>query len=237
MLKKPKPQERLVLETPIPKMEPVYRPQNFTLEEWIRIDTRKRTMDIIVSGAGIAFLLPFLPIIIMLIKFSSPGPVFFKQIREGEGGKPFLCYKLRTMHIGNQEINEDKPDITTKGDSRIFKFGQFLREKNLDEFPQLYNVLRGDMSLVGPRPYMVSETQYWKEEFHSVEFELREQVRPGISGLAQVNGYRGGILDKDHMRKRLEYDLVYVQSYDTALDMKIISKTLSQMIFQNTNAH
>jgi len=193
-------------------------------------------LDVVLSALGMMLLLPLLPLFAILIKISSPGPVFFPQERDGKDGKSFLCYKFRTMDPkSRQQKKNGEPNVTTKGDDRIFPFGQFMRDHNLDELPQLYNVLKGDMSLVGPRPYMVVECDYWKEEFD--DFKKREQVKPGMSGLAQVNGYRGGILDAEHMRTRLDYDLIYVKSYNIKVDLLIIGRTILNMLKLNTQAH
>ncbi|MFH5834374.1 sugar transferase [Halalkalibaculum sp. DA3122] len=195
----------------------------------------KRLLDIMLSGIGVLGLLIVFPFIAFAIKISSRGPVIFKQQRTGVNGKSFTCYKFRTMHILQKRTENGEPDITKKGDARIFKFGSILRKLNLDELPQLFNVLKGDMSLVGPRPYPVKECAYWNSSFE--DFFYRYSVKPGISGLAQVKGYRGGTLDEEHMRKRLDYDLIYVQKSSFGLDMKIIGRTILQMIHLDTNGH
>ena len=199
------------------------------------INFRKRLLDIGFSMAALVLLLPVLPVFIVLIKCSSSGPVLFKQLREGKDGIPFVCYKFRSMHIQKKKrLKNGLPRITQREDERIFTFGQFMRRNNLDELPQLLNVIKGDMSLTGPRPYMVSECEYWEDIFD--DFEMREQIKPGMSGLAQVNGYRGGSLCKKHMRTRLDYDLIYVKSYNMWIDVKIIGRTILQMLRLNTRA-
>lgn len=195
----------------------------------------KRTVDLLLSGVGlIAFLLIY-PFVALGIKLSSRGPVIYKQIRTGKNGHHFTCYKFRTMDCFKKRMPDNKPDITQKGDPRVFGFGKLLRQLNLDELPQILNVLKGDMSLVGPRPYPVKECSYWNSTF--TDFYYRYAVKPGISGLAQSKGYRGGTLDVDHMRKRLDYDLIYVQKGSFRLDLKIIGHTMLQMIHLNTKAH
>ncbi|MDR8393485.1 sugar transferase [Aliifodinibius sp. S!AR15-10] len=195
----------------------------------------KRILDVILSGIGVLIMALVYPFIALAIKLSSPGPVIFKQQRTGLNGNPFTCFKFRTMHVLQRRERNGKPDITQKGDARIFWFGSLLRKLNLDELPQLFNVLKGDMSLVGPRPYPVQECAYWNSTFE--DFFYRYSVKPGISGFAQAKGYRGGTLDEEHMRKRLDYDLIYVQKNSLSMDLKIIGRTILQMIHLDTNGH
>ncbi|MEQ9310824.1 MAG: sugar transferase [Balneolaceae bacterium] len=194
-----------------------------------------RTFDVLL---GLLAVIPFailFPIITIAIKISSKGPVLFKQKRTGKNGVEFYCLKFRTMHLVELKSVQGKPIVTKKGDKRIFKFGQILRKTNLDELPQILNVLKGEMSLVGPRPYPVEECRHWNNTFD--DFFYRYLVKPGITGHAQVTGYRGGTLDEDHMRRRLDKDLIYVQKQSLLLDVKIIYLTVKQMITFNTNAH
>lgn len=195
----------------------------------------KSSIDFFLGCFALAFFLVLYPFIALGIKLSSRGPVIFKQKRTGQNGHEFTCYKFRTMHRIDLRKIDGKPVITTKGDKRIFAFGQFLRKTNLDELPQILNVIKGDMSLVGPRPYPVDECAYWNTTFD--DFFYRYAVKPGISGYAQVMGYRGGTLDEEHMRQRLDKDLIYVQKQNLGLDLKIIFRTVTQMIYRNTNAH
>lgn len=197
--------------------------------------TGKRLLDIVLSLTGLILFALLYPIIFFGTKVSSRGPVLFKQNRTGLNGRSFLCYKLRTMHSFYDSPSHEKPAITQKGDVRIFRFGRFLRKSNLDELPQLLNVLKGDMSLVGPRPYMEDECTLWNGKFD--DFYYRYAVRPGITGLAQSKGFRGGTFDENHMRKRLNLDLIYVEKQSFLLDAKIILKTVLQMLHLNTNAH
>jgi len=195
----------------------------------------KRVLDIMLALIGmIPFVLVY-PIIALGIKLSSRGPVIYKQIRTGQNGYPFTCFKFRTMECFKKRLEGDEPDITQRGDPRIFGFGKLLRRLNLDELPQLINVLKGDMSLVGPRPYDIKECAYWNNNFS--DHFYRYAVKPGISGLAQVNGYRGGTLNEDHMRKRLDYDLIYVEKCSIKIDLRIILRTVLQMIHLDTKAH
>ena len=202
---------------------------------FIKKFTGKTMID---SFFGILALITFIvtyPFIALGIKLSSKGPVIFKQLRTGRNGKEFVCYKFRTMHQINLRRIDGKPIITKKGDRRIFSFGRFLRKTSLDELPQIINVFKGEMSLIGPRPYPVNECAYWSHTFN--DFYYRYAVKPGITGLAQTYGYRGGTLDQDHMRQRLEYDLTYVEECSVATDLKIVGKTFVQIVRPSANAH
>lgn len=195
----------------------------------------KRLLDIILSVVGMIPFMILLPFLALGIRGSSRGAIFFKQKRTGQNGRSFTCYKFRTMHVFYDNPQSEKPALTQKKDVRIFRFGSFLRKSNLDELPQLINVLKGDMSLVGPRPYMEDECSFWNKKFE--DFYYRYAVKPGITGLAQVKGFRGGTFDENHMRERLDWDLIYVEKQSFWLDTKIILKTVLQMLHLNTNAH
>lgn len=197
--------------------------------------TGKRTIDLAIGTfAFLAFVITY-PIFGLFIKLSSRGPVIYRQRRTGQNGHEFICYKYRTMHQLDLHRIDGKPVVTQKGDKRIFGFGKLLRATNLDELPQVLNVLKGDMSLIGPRPYPVEECTHWNNTYG--DFYYRYAVKPGISGLAQVNGYRGGTLDEDHMRRRLDYDLIYVQKQSLGLDLKILWRTVLKMVHLDTDAH
>ena len=196
----------------------------------------KRTVDIIGAGIGLLILGLIFPFIYLGIKLSSKGPVLFLQPRTGMNGKPFLCFKFRTMHIVEEKPKDGKPVITKKGDRRIFAFGNFLRKTNIDELPQLINVLRGDMSLVGPRPLPVQECRYWQRVIPGFTMRYLD-TRPGLTGWAQVTGYRGGNLDPTHMYYRLKRDLRYIENASLKLDIEIIWRTVKQMVTSNTGAH
>lgn len=195
----------------------------------------KRVLDVCLALIGLLPLVLLMPVIFLGIKFSSRGPIFFAQKRTGVNGRSFTCYKIRSMHVFYDAPSHKKPALTQKKDIRIFKFGSWLRKSNLDELPQLWNVLKGDMSLVGPRPYMEDECSYWNNKFD--DFYYRYAVKPGISGLAQVKGLRGGTFDENHMRARLNWDLIYVEKQSFWLDLKIIGGTVLQMLNFNTKAH
>ncbi|MEX0681391.1 MAG: sugar transferase [Balneolales bacterium] len=183
----------------------------------------KRMVDLFFASLGLMVFAILFPIIATGIKLSSPGPVIFRQLRTGLHGRLFYCFKFRTMEMVQKVSTNGKPVITEKEDGRIFEFGRYLRKIYLDELPQIINILQGDMSLVGPRPYPVEECAYWNHEFD--DHFYRYTVLPGITGYAQIKGYRGGTHNKDHMRKRLELDLIYTRNNNLILDIKIIFVT------------
>lgn len=195
----------------------------------------KEASDSLLAVIGMAILILLYPFIALGIKLSSTGPVFFKQERTGYNGRVFICYKFRTMHIQDSGKKKNGPDITYDNDSRVFAFGKFLRKTNLDEMPQFINVVKGDMSIVGPRPYPVEENAFWNATFP--DFYKRFAVRPGLTGLSQATGYRGGTLNLLHMRERLRRDLTYVKDRSPAMDTKIIMLTIHGMLTFNTKAH
>ena len=195
----------------------------------------KRTFDIIFSSLVMLFIYWWIHLLVgVLIKFSSKGPIFFKQKRVGKKGVEFYCYKFRTMEI-NGSTSEGKGEITKKADPRITPIGAFLRKTNIDELPQFINVLFGDMSVVGPRPHMLEEDHEVAEKLR--KYRIRRFVRPGISGWAQVNGFRGGTEDMKLMQKRVDYDIEYIESWTPWLDFKIIYYTVLQMLTFRTGAH
>ncbi len=167
----------------------------------------------------------------LLVKISSPGPVFFKQQRTGENGHKFYCYKFRTM-----QVNADCDTMqATKNDARTTKIGSFLRKTNLDELPQLFNVFKGEMSLVGPRPHMLKHTQDYSKIIN--QYMVRHYIKPGLTGWAQVNGYRGETKEDWQMQKRVDFDIWYMENWSFSLDLKIIFITIYQMLFkQDKNA-
>lgn len=192
----------------------------------------KRLFDLAFSGFVIATIFPVvLPILALLIKLDSPGPIFFKQMRPGKRNKLFPCYKLRTMRtdIGGTELQ------ATKGDVRVTRVGKFLRASSLDELPQFFNVWFGHMSVVGPRPNMVSQLEEYSK--HISTYAQRHVVTPGITGYAQVNGYRGETRAEGAMEKRVEYDLKYVENWSLLLDIQIIGKTVWNMVAGEKNAY
>ncbi|MGF1671618.1 MAG: sugar transferase [Balneolaceae bacterium] len=212
----------------------IYLPSQF-MEMAHRQYSAKRLFDVLLASVALLFFSLLFPFIAAGIKISSRGPIIFKQKRTGLNGHPFICYKFRTMSQVTKKQQNGKPDITYKGDMRVYRFGQFLRRSNLDELPQIINVLKGDMSIVGPRPYPVQECAHWNTIFD--DFYYRYAVKPGITGYAQVKGYRGGTLDEALMRKRTDLDLIYTQKKSLLLDMKVVAATALQMIRFDTNGH
>lgn len=180
----------------------------------------KRTFDIFFSFLVIFFILSWLtPIIAIFIKLESKGPVFFKQSRNGFNYKEFDCYKFRSM-----KPNEDAHLYqATKNDLRVTKVGRFLRKTSIDELPQFFNVFFGDMSVVGPRPHMVSHTNMYAKRID--KFMVRHFVKPGITGLAQVKGFRGEVETDKDIIGRVKYDIFYLENWSLLLDLKIIAQT------------
>lgn len=195
----------------------------------------KRSLDVVFTS--LVFLLIYWwqhLITAIFIKVNSPGPVIFKQLRVGRNSIPFTCNKFRTMQAdASNELGQG--EITSDGDERITKVGVFLRKTSLDEFPQFINVLKGDMSVVGPRPHMLEEDTAIRDKVS--KYRIRQFVKPGITGWAQVNGYRGGTTDLELMQKRIDLDIWYIENWSLWLDLKIMWMTFWQMITFNTGAH
>ena len=188
----------------------------------------KRLTDIIGSIVCIIIFSPIMLTSAVLVKMTSKGPLIFKQERVGLHNKPFQMYKFRTMYVQTEE--EEKKGWTQKNDPRVTSVGRFLRKTSLDEFPQLFNVLKGDMSLVGPRPERPQYVEKFREEIP--RYMIKHQVRPGMTGWAQVNGYRGDT----SIRKRIEHDLYYIENWTLGLDIKILFLTVFKG-FINKNAY
>lgn len=193
---------------------------------------KKRIVDLLISGFVIVFILSWMiPLIGLIIKLQSPGPIFFKQPRSGRNNQTFGCYKFRSMVV-NKESNKAQ---ASKDDKRITRIGKFLRKTNLDEFPQFINVFLGQMSVIGPRPHMLSHTEHYSKLIQ--HYMVRHFVKPGITGWAQVNGYRGETKDPALMAKRVEYDLEYINNWSAMLDFKIIFMTALNMLRGEKNAY
>lgn len=188
----------------------------------------KRTADIFGSLFGILITSPIMLFCAIMVKLTSPGPIIFKQERVGLHNKPFFMYKFRSM--AQQAPSEEKKAWTTKDDPRVTKFGRIMRKTSLDELPQLFNILKGDMSLVGPRPERPLFVEKFKEEIP--RYMVKHQVRPGLTGWAQVNGYRGDT----SIRKRIEHDIYYIENWSVWFDIKIIIMTFFTG-FINKNAY
>ena len=181
----------------------------------------KRVFDIFFSVFVCLFFLSWLvPILWVLVKLESKGPLIFKQGREGINGSEFICYKFRSMEINKQS---DKVHAT-KNDSRVTKIGAFLRKTSMDELPQFFNVFKGDMSVVGPRPHLESLSLEYQKDVN--DYLKRHIVKPGITGLAQVSGYRGEIKKKSDIKNRVRFDIFYIENWSFFLDIKIILQTV-----------
>lgn len=191
----------------------------------------KRCFDIAFSLVVCVVLLLFIPVIALIIKLQSRGPVFFVQKRTGLNGRTFRCLKFRTMRV-NDECDTRQ---CSKGDTRVFLFGSFLRKTNLDELPQFFNVLKGDMSIVGPRPHMLYHTELYTRLIpHYMD---RHAVRPGITGLAQVTGFRGETRELWQMEGRVLRDLWYIKHWTPALDFRIIIMTVRTIFIHDGKAY
>ena len=217
----------LATDTLSPKLTVVYSSYRYRTE----IDRKrnyflfKRFFDIVFSTLFILCILSWLlPILCLLIKLSSKGPVFFLQKRVGRGGKSFTCYKLRTMVVN--------PDADTKqaaeNDTRITALGWLLRKSNIDEFPQFFNILKGDMSLIGPRPHMYADCRKYSALIPTYKF--RNLVKPGLTGLAQVKGYHGPVIDRHSILMRYHWDNYYIHHIGWLMDGKIILYTIVQRV-------
>lgn len=191
----------------------------------------KRIVDFMAALLVLIFVLSWLiPLISLAIRFDSAGPIFFVQRRSGREGRPFYCFKFRTMFHTKQVSGFQQ---TTQNDSRVTPIGQFLRKTNLDEMPQFLNVLVGDMSLVGPRPHAIlHDAEHWA----SAAYRERYWVRPGITGLAQVRGSRGDTKGHRKMDHRVRYDHLYISRQSVLLDLKICAMTLKLMKEGDKNA-
>ena len=192
----------------------------------------KRVFDVVFSLCFLIILFPILYLIFgILIKLSSSGPVIFKQTRTGIYGKDFDCYKFRSMKM-NEDADEKQAE---KDDPRTTKIGHFLRHSNLDEIPQFYNVLKGDMSVVGPRPHMLKHTELYSSFID--KYMVRHLIKPGITGWAQVNGYRGETKTTEQMEGRVRCDVWYLENWTFLLDLKIIVITMLNMFRGEKNAY
>ncbi|WP_348799898.1 exopolysaccharide biosynthesis polyprenyl glycosylphosphotransferase [Flavobacterium adhaerens] len=191
----------------------------------------KRIFDIVFSLLVIIFILSWLyPLLAILIKRQSKGPVLFKQLRTGKKNEPFWCYKFRSMYINSG----DESQQAQKGDSRVTPIGKFIRRTSLDEMPQFFNVLMGNMSVVGPRPHMIKHTSDYND--HINNFMVRHFVKPGITGLAQVSGLRGETKEVSDMKRRVNRDIEYVQRWSLITDIKICFLTVIVTLKGDENA-
>jgi putative colanic acid biosynthesis UDP-glucose lipid carrier transferase len=191
----------------------------------------KRAEDLVLASLILILVSPLLFFIALGVKLSSPGPIIFKQRRYGLDGHEIMVYKFRTM-----KVCEDGRDISqaTKNDSRVTAFGRFLRRTSLDELPQFFNVVKGSMSIVGPRPHAVAHNEYYRRLIPG--YMLRHKVRPGLTGWAQINGWRGETETLEKMEKRVEYDLDYLRRWSLWFDLKIIIITIFRS-FRDSHAY
>lgn len=198
----------------------------------LRNRMQKRIFDLIVSLLFLCTLFPFILAIVYIVsKITMPGPLFFKQKRTGYDGRDFYCYKFRSM-----KVNKDSDTVqAVKNDPRVTKWGAFMRHTNIDELPQFINVLKGDMSIVGPRPHMLAHTDYYSELIS--DYMIRHYVKPGITGWAQTHGERGETKTVDDMRRRVEKDIWYIEHWSFWLDIQIIIKTVSDAIHGDDKAY
>lgn len=214
--------------------EPIAQPRSVTTVTTIPAPPgywSKRLFDIVVAGlVTLSVLVWLLPILGLLVRLTSPGPALFVQLRTGRNGRLFRCLKFRTMTYDQYATFKQ----ATKNDSRITPIGRFLRKTNLDELPQVLNVLAGDMSIVGPRPHPIQlDAQHWKT---MPGYAGRYAVRPGITGLAQVRGCRGETKELIEMRHRVRYDHLYIRKQSLVLDLRICLWTALKMIHGDDKA-
>ena len=188
---------------------------------------QKRCLDIGLASFALLMLAPLILTAAILIKLDTPGPVIFRQSRRGFNGKPFEIWKFRSM-----SVTENGSTITqaTKQDARVTRVGRFLRKTSIDELPQLWNVLRGEMSLVGPRPHALAHDNYYDQVISN--YVYRHHMKPGLTGWAQVNGFRGETPTIDLMEKRVEYDVWYVSNWSIWMDFRIILRTAAALMYQ-----
>jgi lipopolysaccharide/colanic/teichoic acid biosynthesis glycosyltransferase len=186
----------------------------------------KRCLDITVALPVVCLILPPTTLLVAGLQWCrSPGPIFYRQLRSGLQNIPFAILKYRTMHVANPDVTKQ----ASKGDSRIYPGGQWLRKLSLDELPQFLNVLRGEMSVVGPRPHLMQHDDIFARVL--VNYPVRRNVKPGITGLAQVRGFRGETRTNEDVVKRVESDIYYLENWSLFLDVWIILRTAWQVIF------
>ena len=188
-------------------------------------DPLKRAMDILVAGGALLFFAPLLALIAVLIKLESPGPVLFRQSRGGLNGQAFTIFKFRSMRC---QENGSKVVQAKRDDDRITTVGRIIRKTSVDELPQLLNVLRGDMSIVGPRPHALAHDEHYGA--HIANYHLRFRARPGLTGLAQIKGLRGGTTEVEAMAARIDADNEYIERWTLSGDIKILLMTVPHLL-------
>jgi len=192
---------------------------------------QKRALDLVASSAGLLILSPVLLLVAIAVKLDSPGPVLFRQHRKGFSGKEFQIFKFRSMRVME---DGDKVPQAKRNDARVTRVGRFIRATSLDELPQLFNVLRGDMSLIGPRPHAIAHDNHFDTVIG--DYSLRRHIKPGLTGWAQIHGHRGETPTTAHMSARVEYDLWYIANWSIWLDFWIIIRTVKEL-FANRNVY
>jgi putative colanic acid biosynthesis UDP-glucose lipid carrier transferase len=208
------------------RQDPSVRATRFApLSEWERF--AKRSTDVSLAFAALVFLLPFLLLVAAAIFIESGGPVIFRQKRGGLHGRPFTIWKFRTMRVLE---NGEAVTQAQKLDPRVTRLGAVLRKTSIDELPQLWNVVRGDMSIVGPRPHALAHDRYYSELIAG--YATRQFVKPGLTGLAQVEGCRGETSSINDMARRVELDIRYIAQWSYWLDVKIIARTAITVLFE-----
>ena len=205
----------------LPMFEVVQRP----ISGWGSI--LKRIEDVSLAILALILLSPLLLLIAVLIKLDSPGPVLFRQTRLGFNNQQFDIFKFRSMY--HRDIPEDRVEQASKGDPRITKIGRFIRRTSIDELPQLFNVINGSMSLVGPRPHALNHNQEFAEKVRG--YFARHRVKPGITGWAQVNGWRGETDTLEKIQARIEHDIYYTDNWSLAFDIRILVLTAASVLF------
>ena len=191
----------------------------------VATDPFKRCLDILIAGPALIFFAPLLLLVALIIKLDSPGPALFRQARGGLNGRTFTIYKLRSMRC---EENGDKVVQAKRQDDRITWIGKIVRMSSIDELPQLLNVLKGDMSLVGPRPHAQAHDAYYSDLIPT--YNLRFQARPGLTGLAQIRGLRGATNDVEDMANRVRSDIAYIDDWSLMSDIRIILMTVPHLL-------
>jgi len=185
----------------------------------------KRVEDVVIAGFCLLFTLPLMLVIALSIKLDSRGPMLFKQKRLGANNLPFNLLKFRSMYV--EQADPLGQQLTWAGDTRVTRVGRFLRMTSLDELPQLINVLRGEMSLVGPRPHALAASAAGVSYARAIsEYPIRHRVKPGITGWAQVNGWRGETTTIEQIQRRVDHDLYYVENWSLSFDLLILGRTV-----------
>jgi len=208
-----------------------FRLQTFAAPTAVATHPFKRFLDVTVAGSALLLFLPLLLMVMLVIRLESPGQAIFKQRRTGYRGQVFTIYKFRTM-----TVTEDSGEIrhATKNDKRVTEIGGLLRKLSIDELPQLWNVLKGDMSIVGPRPHALAHDEYYGALIPT--YAARFRAKPGLTGYAQVNGFRGEIRDPRGMSDRVAADNSYIEEWSPALDLAILARTVP-LIFRDPRAY